>query len=974
MIRTVRLGLLGLCFLALPVQGATFFVTKTADTLDGACDRDCSLREAIAAADAEPEPPGDADVVVVPAGIYVLTRTGAGEEENVTGDLDVYGGTILVGAGAGSTVIDGAGSDRVLDLRGAAEIDGVTIRNGRADGDGGGVLVRPGVVPRSVLVQRSVVSGNRAQGDGGGIAAPELGDVEIRESAILENQAGGDGGGISGIGFRLENVTVSDNRAEGSGGGLAYEVGHGETISSSTIVFNQAGVSGGGIRAHRPLPPAAFPPQVQGSIVSENFAPFDRDCSTTNPISLGYNVFGAQEGCFPLPTDRSGTDAHPLAAVFRVQDTRLGPTPVHALLLDSPASNLVPSQHCADADQLGQERFEIACDAGALEQSLFPDCLPGGSVLCLGGLRVTATLDERFPSRGAQAVPLTGDTGMFWFFAPDNLEIMVKVLNGCALNGHLWVFASGMTDVGIHLQAVDPKTGRTRTYDHAAGTTFPPRLDTDAFPCPDPPGLGVGDNSFFKLRSGEVFRVTRSSDGHDDGSCDHDCSLREAMTAANARPTTSAIVLGPGFFALNIPGGNEDLGQIGDLDVTRPLVILGAGADRTTIDGGGLDRVLDVRSGGSLELYDVTVSGGRAITDTSGPGSGGGIRSSSSLLLVRSAVRSNRADFGGGIASGGVLAVRDSTVSGNVADASGGGILAEMADLENVTLSGNQAGTIGGGLLWNDAATLRNVTIAGNTALAGGGIATPHCQLLCEPIPFEMQRTLIAGNVGLAAGAGPFADCDVPAHTGDLNVFGVGNGCSGGPNDRWGTPAQPLDARLTPLGDHGGPTPTHALLPDSPAIDLAPAASCPQGDQRGRPRPADGDGDGAARCDAGAVERQPGCQPNAETLCLGEEDRFRITARWTVGSGSGPARVLPLAAHTGSFWFFHPANLELTVKVLDGCGLNDRFWVFLSGLTDVGVEVTVEDTATGNTWTHDHAAGTPLQPRLDTNALNCVNL
>ena len=55
--------------------------------------------------------------------------------------------------------------------------------------------------------------------------------------------------------------------------------------------------------------------------------------------------------------------------------------------------------------------------------------------------------------------------------------------------------------------------------------------------------------------------------------------------------------------------------------------------------------------------------------------------------------------------------------------------------------------------------------------------------------------------------------------------------------------------------------------------------------------------------------------------------------------------------------------------MLDGCGLNDRFWVFLTGLTDVGVEVEVRDTATGRIWTHTHAAGTPLQPRLDTNAL-----
>jgi hypothetical protein len=127
-----------------------------------------------------------------------------------------------------------------------------------------------------------------------------------------------------------------------------------------------------------------------------------------------------------------------------------------------------------------------------------------------------------------------------------------------------------------------------------------------------------------------------------------------------------------------------------------------------------------------------------------------------------------------------------------------------------------------------------------------------------------------------------------------------------------------------------------------------------------------------ARCDAGAVERLPACQPDGITLCLGTGDRFRVTARWTVRPVNAPARTVPLTLDTGAFWFFDPANLELTVKVVDGCGTNDRFWVFLSGLTDVGVDVTVEDTATGSTWTHSHAAGTPLQPRLDTNAFACV--
>lgn len=79
---------------------------------------------------------------------------------------------------------------------------------------------------------------------------------------------------------------------------------------------------------------------------------------------------------------------------------------------------------------------------------------------------------------------------------------------------------------------------------------------------------------------------------------------------------------------------------------------------------------------------------------------------------------------------------------------------------------------------------------------------------------------------------------------------------------------------------------------------------------------------------------------------------------------------MPLTRDTGAFWFFNSANLEIVLKVLDGCAVNDRYWVFLSGLTNVGVEVTVRDTLTGKTWTDSHSAGTALPTRLDTDALD----
>ena len=83
---------------ATPAQAATFTVTKTADTNDGTCDADCSLREAIGAANAA----AGADTITLPAGIYTLSIAGASENANATGDLDITADLNITGAGQDS--------------------------------------------------------------------------------------------------------------------------------------------------------------------------------------------------------------------------------------------------------------------------------------------------------------------------------------------------------------------------------------------------------------------------------------------------------------------------------------------------------------------------------------------------------------------------------------------------------------------------------------------------------------------------------------------------------------------------------------------------------------------------------------------------------------------------------------------------------------------------------------------------------
>jgi hypothetical protein len=109
------------------------------------------------------------------------------------------------------------------------------------------------------------------------------------------------------------------------------------------------------------------------------------------------------------------------------------------------------------------------------------------------------------------------------------------------------------------------------------------------------------------------------------------------------------------------------------------------------------------------------------------------------------------------------------------------------------------------------------------------------------------------------------------------------------------------------------------------------------------------------------------CAADARTLCL-NGGRFKVQARWTTATASGPAQVVSQTGDSGQLYFFDADNTELTVKVLDGCGTNDRFWVFASGLTNVQVAVTVTDTRTGSARQYFNPQGHPFAPVQDISA------
>ena len=451
---------------------------------------------------------------------------------------------------------------------------------------------------------------------------------------------------------------------------------------------------------------------------------------------------------------------------------------------------------------------------------------------------------------------------------------------------------------------------------------------------------------------------TTTTDAASDGACDVDCSLRDAVIAANDQAGADVIILRAGTYAIGLPGAGEDLAETGDLDIRDDLTIIGDSAESTILIG-AQDRVFDVHSGSSLELVDLTVRGGNV------QGNGGGIRNAGTLSLSRVAVLGNRATGGdgGGIYSNGQgssVGVARSAVTGNTASGVGGGIAAGFLIVAtDSTISGNSAGTKGGGIYTYDLAEgqIANVTIANNQAgTEGGGIfvfATPFLSLE-NPV---FRNDIIAGNT-----APTNRDCGGEPVSGGHNLVGSPGTCidfKAASNDKVGTTAAPLDARLGPLANNGGSTLTHLLLAGSPALNAG--LSCTEVDQRGLSRE-------GVPCDIGAVEIGNQCLTGGATLCLNDA-RFKISVTWKTKAGqTGSGQAVQLTTDTGYFWFFNQENVELTIKVLNGCSVNNRYWVFVSGLTNVEVNLTVTDTVTGQVKTYTSPEGKTFETKLDTNA------
>ena len=134
-------------------------------------------------------------------------------------------------------------------------------------------------------------------------------------------------------------------------------------------------------------------------------------------------------------------------------------------------------------DFFGGDGFVTRFPAGLSAAS--SACVSNANTLCLSGGRYAVRVAWNVPSQQRSglgtAVPLGAGTGYFWFFEDTNVELVVKVLDGRAINGHTWVFYGALSNVEYRITVTDTDTGMVKTYDNPSGT-LGSVADTAAFP------------------------------------------------------------------------------------------------------------------------------------------------------------------------------------------------------------------------------------------------------------------------------------------------------------------------------------------------------------------------------------------------------------------------------------------------------------------------------------------------------------
>lgn len=805
---------------------AIFTVTNTGDAGPG------SLRQAVADANAAP---GDDSIDFAPAldGETITLTTGQITlSSNIAIDASTLASGITISGNNASRIFEvpegghtvsftnlklsrGFASGDDLDDSGGAifNFDGKlsflhsTLEDNAATGIGGAIYTEGG----TFTFTATTISRNSAA-SGGGIYISQGGLFTFTGCTISGNSATGDGGGIvNHRGFHtFTNSTLSGNSA--AAGGAFYDfstISRTITFINTTVFGNSAG-KGGGLRINEDATVDLENSIIAGN-ASETRGP-DIQVEILRPGSPFFGIRGANligdnetvESAFPEEGVLvGGSTLPPIDPGLAPLADNGGPTLSHALLSGSPAIDAgVAASNSPATDQRGANRpIDGNNDATA--------------VLDIGAV-------EFDPADSPVVVPADAATGvttrptLFWSFEPfaDSYNVYFGTTPGSL---------SLVTNT-----ALGSFTPAPLSFD----TAYFWRVDAVA-------GGPAVTGSEFSFTTRDVLRVDTTTD-ENDGVAANNISLRDAVNTANAQSGYDFITFDPSLDGQSVTLVNGEIVIDSDLDFDQSSIPGGF-----SVSGNNASRVFLVRAGNTVTIPNFTILEGASTV-------GAGIWN-----------------------SGGNLTLINSTFSGNFASSVGGALYnAGTATLINTTLSGNTAGRGGGAYAGDGLLTLFNSTVVGNFAREGGGLVVRgSSSSISNPSSgtLNIENSIVARNIASTGSPDIRKDTATGLYaasiaTTGVNLIGINDSVETAfPEDGilvGGTSLPPVNPGIAPLADNGGPSPTHSLLPASPAIDAGIAtAVSPVADQRGKARPVDGDNDATATLDLGAFEFDPGDPP-----------------------------------------------------------------------------------------------------------------
>ena len=666
---------------------------------------------------------------------------------------------------------------------------------------GGGITSYSG----SLTVTGSTISGNSTTGNdshGGGVYA--AGNVTLTDSTVSGNHTVGvnaEGGGLFTLGaLSLTNSTVSGNYTTGSsasGGGIRANA---ITLTSSTVTDNHANAGdadGGGIWNFT----GAF--VITNSIIAENTAGLGNPDLRpgTGTLTVNYSLIGDTSGTGITVGTGTGNvlNDDPDLAILANNG---GPTQTHALLPGSPAIDMGDNASAMAVGLATDQRGFLRYADGDSNSSIIVD---------MGAVEINSTV---VPT--AHLVDTITDEIDFDFSTGDlALREAILLANG-----------SVGTDMITFDSSLD---GGTILLDQSLGElAITQAVTIDAMSLTSGLTIDAGDGTDMTPGTGDGIRIFNIDDGNGGSQIEVE------------------------IVALTLTGG--DVSVVGGaIRSTENLTVTGSAITGNATSGDNFHGGGIYSRYGDLMVTGSTISG----NFTSGNSArGGGIYSRDGNPTVTASTISGNSTSGSDAHGGGIynlfgdLTVTGSTISGNSSDR-GGGVYNKvgLTVIQQSTISGN--GAVDGGGIWaNDDLTLANSTVSANSAANGGGIWNGSSVFI--------EHSIIARN---SAG---FSNTDISLGPGTVSIDYTLIGDTSGTGITGATGTGNLldvDPLLTPLGNYGGPTKTHALIRGSPAIDAGDAGIAPsptEFDQRGDPflRVVDDDGVGGPRIDIGAYESQ----------------------------------------------------------------------------------------------------------------------